>query len=415
MRVSQVSSLLLCTSSISFASPLAEALTLEKRQEPNQGEPVEGNLGAPFSGGATNQEIDLQNPDNLRPQATDNGVVPNLKWSFSDSHQLLFDGGWVREQIVTDLPISVDFSAGQVHLKKGSSRELHWHRADEWAYVYAGSARVSAVDENGRNQITVAQTGDIWYFPKGQAHTFQGLEDENEFILIFDDDNFDAVGTTFMLNDWLAHTPKSVLAKNLGVSESVLEEIPGGNVFGLPPTNISTALVPDPNGQLEGNSSYVYHLSQKPPAEVPGRGGTLAIVDSRNFPVAKNIASAVVTLEPNGLRELHWHPNGAEWIFFIHGQGRATVFIGGGNARTIDFRAGDTGVFPDSTGHYIENTSDTDNLTWVEVFKSDHWADVSLTQWLALTPPDLVATALNVPVQVVENLKKEKQYIVKGD
>lgn len=35
----------------------------------------------------------------------------------------------MREQIVTDLPISVDFSAGQVHLKKGSSRELHWHRA----------------------------------------------------------------------------------------------------------------------------------------------------------------------------------------------------------------------------------------------------------------------------------------------
>lgn len=80
-------------------------------------------------GGATNQQIDLQNPDNLRPQATDNGVVPNLKWSFSDSHQRLFDGGWVRQQIVTDLPISVDFSAGQVHLKKGSSRELHWHRA----------------------------------------------------------------------------------------------------------------------------------------------------------------------------------------------------------------------------------------------------------------------------------------------
>lgn len=132
-------------------------------------------------------------------------------------------------------------------------------------------------------------------------------------------------------------------------------------------------MVPDPNGQLEGNSSYVYHLSQKPPAEVPGRGGTLAIVDSRNFPVAKNIASAVVTLEPNGLRELHWHPNvsvllshilrgfespqnfakvpqAAEWLFFIHGQGRATAFIGGGNARTIDFRAGDTGVFPDSIG-----------------------------------------------------------------
>lgn len=112
-----------------------------------------------------------------------------------------------------------------------------------------------------------------------------------------------------MLNDWVAHTPKSVLAKNFGVDESVLEAIPGGDVFGLPPTDISTALVPDPNGQLEGNSSYVYHLSQKPASDVPGRGGTLAIVDSRNFPVAKNIASAVVTLDPKGLRELHWHPN----------------------------------------------------------------------------------------------------------
>lgn len=49
MRLSLLSSVLLCASSISDASPLAKALAL-KRQEPEQGEPVEGNLGAPFSG-----------------------------------------------------------------------------------------------------------------------------------------------------------------------------------------------------------------------------------------------------------------------------------------------------------------------------------------------------------------------------
>ncbi|MCJ1470730.1 hypothetical protein MMC07_009377 [Pseudocyphellaria aurata] len=414
MRFSHLSAVLIYAFDVSFAGPLVENSGLQKRQD-TRTEPIEGDLGAPFSGDVTNPQIDLQNPDNLQPEATDGGTVPNLKWSFSDSKERLFDGGWVRQQVVSDLPISDIFSAGQVHLKKGSSRELHWHRCDEWAYVYAGSARVSAVDENGQNQITTAQTGDIWYFPKGQAHTFQGLEDENEFILVFDNDNFDSVGTTFMLNDWLAHTPKSVLAQNLGVDESVLDDIPGGDVFGLAPTNVSTALVPDPNGQLEGNSSYVYKLSQKPAGEVPGRGGTLAIVDSRNFPVAKNIASAVVTLEPHGLRELHWHPNAAEWVFFIHGQGRATAFIGGGNARTFDFRAGDTGLFPEDAGHYIENTSDTEKLVWIEVYQSDHFADVSLTQWLALTPPDLVATALNIPVNVVETLKKQKQYLIKGN
>ena len=54
--------------------------------------------------GGTNKELDLQNPDNLGQQPTDNGVVPNLKWSFSDSKTRLLKGGWVREQVIQDLP-----------------------------------------------------------------------------------------------------------------------------------------------------------------------------------------------------------------------------------------------------------------------------------------------------------------------
>lgn len=60
--------------------------------------------------------------------------------------------------------------------------------------MYAGSISVSGVDENGQFQVAKLNEGDIWYFPKGIAHTVQGLEDENEFLLIFDDGNFDAVG-----------------------------------------------------------------------------------------------------------------------------------------------------------------------------------------------------------------------------
>lgn len=80
-----------------------------------------------YSGG-TNKQIDLQNPDNLGAQSTDNGVVPNLKWSFSDSKTRILAGGWVREQVITDLPASHDIAAAQQHLKKGAIRELHWHR-----------------------------------------------------------------------------------------------------------------------------------------------------------------------------------------------------------------------------------------------------------------------------------------------
>lgn len=64
----------------------------------------------------------------------------------------------------------------------------------EWGYVYAGQVLVSAVDENGKNQVDVLNVGDIWYFPKGQAHSVSGLADENEYLLVFDDGNFDAQG-----------------------------------------------------------------------------------------------------------------------------------------------------------------------------------------------------------------------------
>jgi len=64
----------------------------------------------------------------------------------------------------------------------------------EWGYVYAGQVAVSAVDEFGRNQYEVLNVGDIWYFPKGEAHTIQGLGDQNEYLLVFDDGNFEAAG-----------------------------------------------------------------------------------------------------------------------------------------------------------------------------------------------------------------------------
>ncbi|PSS22779.1 hypothetical protein M430DRAFT_64500 [Amorphotheca resinae ATCC 22711] len=406
MKYSSILCLLLTAAPAVYASPV-----LPKRQQFAQGEPIDANgKGGPILGG-TNKDLDLQNPDNLGEESTDSGLVTNLKWSFSDSKTKIYNGGWVREQVVTDIPPSKDIAGAQQHLKKGAYRELHWHRVAEWGIVYAGSLLVSAVDENGKNQQDVLQTGDIWYFPKGSAHTLQGLADENEYLLIFDDGNFDATGTTFMVDDWVAHTPKDILAKNFGVNASVFSTVPATDPYILK-GNISTIPASSPYGTLSGNSSYVYHASQHPATPAPGGGGTIQIVDSRNFPIATTIAAAIVTVEPKGLRELHWHPNAAEWIYFHQGQARATVFLGGANARTFDFTAGDTAVFPDNSGHYVENTSETEKLVWIEIYKSDRVADISLTQWLALTPPEIVAQTLNISLSVVEGLKKEKQLIV---
>ena len=57
-----------------------------------------------------------------------------------------------------------------------------------------------------------------------------------------------------------------------------------------------------------------------------------------------------------------------------------------GTARTFDYRAGDVGYVPFAMGHYIENTGNTP-LRFLEMFRSSYFADLSLDQGMALTPP----------------------------
>jgi len=141
------------------------------------------------------------------------------------------------------------------------------------------------------------------------------------------------------------------------------------------------------------------------------KSGTVRITDSSNFPASKTIAAALVEIAPGGMRELHWHPNTDEWQYYIEGQGRMGVFASAGQARTFDYQAGDVGYVPYAMGHYVENTGDTP-LRFLEMFKSSYYADLSLNQWLALTPPKLVEAHLKLDATVMSALQKEKHPIV---
>ena len=140
-------------------------------------------------------------------------------------------------------------------------------------------------------------------------------------------------------------------------------------------------------------------------------GGTVQVADSTNFLANQDIAAALVTLRPGGLRELHWHPNADEWQYWIKGKGQMTVFNTGPNAVTMDFNAGDVGYVKKNLGHYIKNTGDTD-LQFLEVFRSSYFADVSLSDWITRTPPAMVAQHLNVSEATIAKFPKNKPEIV---
>jgi oxalate decarboxylase len=129
------------------------------------------------------------------------------------------------------------------------------------------------------------------------------------------------------------------------------------------------------------------------------------------FAASKGIAAALVEIEPGGLRELHWHPNTDEWQYYISGQARMGEFAAAGQARTFDFQGGDVGYVPFAMGHYVENTGST-RLRFLEMFKSGYYADVSLAQWMALTPPELLKVHLNLDHEVTDALRKAKVPVV---
>ena len=99
--------------------------------------------------------------------------------------------------------------------------------------------------------------------------------------------------------------------------------------------------------------------------------------------------------------------------YYIEGQGRMGVLGASGQARTFDFQAGDVGYVPFAMGHYIENTGDK-TLRFLEMFRSSYYADVSLDQWMALTPPELVQGHLKLEKPVMDALRKQKVPVVGG-
>jgi oxalate decarboxylase len=374
-------------------------------------EPIRGDRGASIMG-PRNVPLELENPDLLASPSTDAGTIPNLKFSYAAARNRLTPGGWAREVTVRELPVATTLAGVNMRLKPGGIRELHWHKEAEWGFMLGGRARITAVDAQGRNFIDDVGVGDLWNFPAGIPHSIQGLEAGCEFLLVFDNGNF-SENETFLITDWLEHTPRDVVAKNFGVAEEAFANIPQDAdknrwIFAAKvPGPLPSDAVRSPAGKVP--VTYSHRLLAEKPIRVAG--GQVRVVDSHNFPAASTIAAAIVDIDPGGMREMHWHPNADEWQYYISGQGRMTVFASSGKARTFDYQAGDVGYVPFAMGHYVENTGD-EPLRFLEMFRSSYYADISLNQWMALVPPELVSAHVKLEPSTLAALRKDKPLIV---
>src|SRR6266705_1279954 len=360
--------------------------------------------------GPANRVLDGQDPDSIWPPVTDSkSLVQNFKYPFSFANKRVYEGGWSREVTVRELPVSKSMAGVNMRLTAGGVRELHWHTAGEWAIILFGAARITAIDADGKSFVADVKKNDLWYFPSGIPHSIQGLEpDGTEFMLVFDDGNF-SEAETVLLSDSMSHLPREVLSKNFGVAEQAFDGLPRNELF-IFQTDVPGSIEADQKeaaGALGASpENFAFRTMEMPPSKRT-KGGEVRIVDSSKFKASTTVAMAMVTVRPGGLRELHWHPNADEWQYYISGKGRMTVVATGNRARTMDFQAGDVGYVEKTLLHYIENTDDTD-LIFLEMFKSSFYQDLSLSEWLSHTPPELVMAHLNIDRATYDAIPKEE-------
>lgn len=123
-------------------------------------------------------------------------------------------------------------------------------------------------------------------------------------------------------------------------------------------------------------------------------------------------------IKPGAMRELHWHTTSDEWDYILAGQGRLTVYMAPQASRTFNFQAGDTGYVPVVDAHYLENTGDTDLVylgtyhlaistlapltNRIEILQASFYNDISVAQWLGLTPRQVVKDHLGFSEDTLE-------------
>jgi oxalate decarboxylase len=340
--------------------------------------------------------------------------LPTFKFELEKSQGKVIGASYGKEATVEQLPISKGIAGVSMKMEPGAMRELHWHAtAAEWAFVIEGRTRTTVIDPQGNAETNDFEPGDVWYFPRGHGHMLECLGDKpTHFILIFDNGYFSEFGT-FSISDWIGHTPRALLAKNFGVSESEFDGFPKDEVYfargAVPPEKQANPL----QGRKLPPQTHKFKLLEQPPHAL-FKGGREWRVDSSRFPISKTITGVILDLEPGGLRELHWHPTADEWQYVIEGDVSVTMFGSHGRYRTEKLSKGDVGYIPQGYGHSIENVGDKPCRVLIG-FNTGVYETIDLSQWIAGNPTDVLATNFGKPASLFEKFPRNDVFIAPKD
>src|SRR3982075_3038745 len=141
-------------------------------------------------------------------------------------------------------------------------------------------------------------------------------------------------------------------------------------------------------------------------------GGWARQVTQDTFAVADTISGVNMRLTSGGIREMHWHQF-AEWAYMTYGSCRITILDELGRPYIADVKEGDLWFFPAGFPHSLQGLG-PDGCEFIIAFddgKATEYNTLLLTDWLAHTPPDILALNFGVPAEAFSKIPLHQLYI----
>jgi oxalate decarboxylase len=166
--------------------------------------------------------------------------------------------------------------------------------------------------------------------------------------------------------------------------------------------------------ELITSNSHLFHLGAQPVSSFDG--GSFKQADQESFPILKGQEASIVllTLQPGGIREPHWHPSAWEINIVTKGVASWAVVDGNGNHESFDQKAGDVVFAPQGSFHYFENHG-TDDMKIVIVQNTsapEAKDNVGIGESISKLPPRVLSAIFGVPEKTFDTFKKFNKAII---
>lgn len=145
-------------------------------------------------------------------------------------------------------------------------------------------------------------------------------------------------------------------------------------------------------------------------------GGWAREVTQQDFAISDEIAGVNMYLEAGGIRELHWHQT-AEWALMTRGDCRITTLSSAGLPSVEDVSEGDLWFFPAGLPHSLQGLG-PDGAEFVLAFDDGEQSESNtllLTDWIAHTPPEVLAKNFGVSQEVFRDVPLHNLWIFPGE